>query len=108
MFTELYYASGTFTITSTGDFILSREGDKVKIEGTVSHRWWDPYDWHHGLGAFIPGFGTVSDSDALLLQGHRGAEPFMMESIWEQNLDAEIIMRKLWFDSKKYNWNDQI
>lgn len=32
----------------------------------------------------------------------------MMESIWEQNLDAEIIMRKLWFDSKKYNWNDQI
>src|SRR5690554_4587886 len=107
IFTELYYASGTFTITSTGDFILSRYGNKVIIEGKVSHRWWDPYDWHPGLGAFIPGFGAVSDRDALLLQEYRGAKPFMMESIWEQNLNAEIISRKLWFDSKKFNWSDK-
>ena len=107
IFTELYYASGTFTITSTGDFILSRDGNKVIIEGKVSHRWWDPYDWHPGLGAFIPGFGAVSDRDALLLQEYRGAKPFMMESIWEQNLNAEIISRKLWFDSKKFNWSDK-
>ena len=111
-FTELWNFRLPFSVflyyhkQSTGDFILSRYGNKVIIEGKVSHRWWDPYDWHPGLGAFIPGFGAVSDRDALLLQEYRGAKPFMMESIWEQNLNAEIISRKLWFDSKKFNWSD--
>ena len=106
IFTELYYASGTFTITSIGNFDISREGNEITIEGTVIHRWWDPYDWHHGLGAYIPGFGVVDDSDALLLEKYRGASGFMMESIWEQKLNARIIMRNLWFDSKRFEWND--
>ena len=38
---ELFYASGTSTITSTGKFTLSRKGNAIAIEGSVSHRWWD-------------------------------------------------------------------
>ena len=65
---ELYYASGNFTVTSRGKFQLSRKGDTVSISGTVEHHWWDPYDWHAGLAAFVPGFGSVSDEDALKLE----------------------------------------
>ncbi|WP_331236634.1 eCIS core domain-containing protein [Natronorarus salvus] len=103
-FTELYYASGTSTITSTGTFTLTRSGDTTTITGTVEHRWWDPYDWHAGLVAFVPGFGTISDDDALLLQQHRGAGPFDMEATWTQTVSGTITHRAWWFDSTDYTW----
>ena len=62
---ELYYASGTSTIKSTGTFNLSCIENVVSIGGKVDHHWYDPYDWHAGLSAFIPGFGDVSDEEAL-------------------------------------------
>lgn len=102
--TELYYASGTSTITSTGDFTRSRSGDVVTIEGTVKHHWWDPYDWHEGLGAYIPGFGNISDDDALLMQKYRGAKPFQMEADWTQTVKGTVIIRSWWFNSKDYTW----
>jgi hypothetical protein len=102
---ELYYASGTSTITSTGTFTLSRSGDTVTITGTVGQHWHDPYDWHAGLGAFIPGFGGVSDSDALLVERERGAKPFMMESDWQQNVSGTISLHTYWFDSSTYTWS---
>jgi len=51
---ELYYASGDFTITSYGAFKLDRKGNCIKITGFVDHYWWDPYDWHNGLSAWVP------------------------------------------------------
>jgi uncharacterized membrane protein YgcG len=103
-FTELYYASGTSTIRSTGSFKLTRNGNVITIEGTVKHHWFDPYDWHAGLTADIPGFGTVSDEDALLLQKHRGAKSFDMEADWEQTVTGKVVIRKWWFDSESYEW----
>ncbi|HBZ30503.1 MAG TPA: hypothetical protein DEO56_07925 [Nitrosomonas nitrosa] len=103
---ELYYASGTSTITSTGSFTLSRSGNEVSITGSVNHRWWDPYDWHAGLSAYIPGFGSISDSDALLLKEHRGAASFDMESTWEQSVQGTVTVRDYWFDSSSYDWSE--
>ncbi len=103
--TELFYASGTSTIKSSGSFNLSRDGNEVEISGNVNHHWFDPYDWHAGLSAYIPGSGVISDADALLLQQHRGAGPFDMESDWQQALSAKInIDNFLYFDSMDYNW----
>ena len=104
IFTELFYASGTSTITSRGTFNVSRSGDMITISGTVTHRWWDSYDWHAGLSAFIPGHGTISDEDALLLQHHRGAAPFDMESSWDQTLAGTIEIIDWWPDSVTFNW----
>lgn len=104
VFEELYYASGTSTITSTGAFTLTRRGNVTTITGTAEHRWWDPYDWHAGLGAYIPGHGFVSDEDALLLQTHRGASSFDMEARWSQTVTGEIIHRDWWFDSHTFSW----
>jgi hypothetical protein len=101
---ELYYASGTSTIKSTGTFTLRRQGKVVTIEGTVGHHWYDPYDWHAGLGAWIPGHGRVSDSDALLLEKDRGAKAFQMEADWRQTVTGSITIKDWWFDEESYRW----
>lgn len=103
--TELYYASGTSTIRSTGTFSLEGIENLVSIGGTVKHHWFDPYDWHEGLSAFIPGFGNVSDEDALLLQQHRGAKLFQMEADWTQSLYGKIVHHDYWFDDESYSWS---
>lgn len=107
VFTELYYASGTFTITSYGEFELSCAKDgKVKIKGSVDHYWWDPYDWHAGLGASIPGHGYISDKDALALQNAGRADSFLMESTWSESLDGTYEVKKFWFDTSSFNWKN--
>ncbi len=104
VFEELYYASGTSTIRSTGHFTLERIEDIVNIHGTVEHRWHDPYDWHAGLGAFIPGHGNVSDEDGLLMQSCRGAKPFQMEALWTQRLSGSVNINDYWFNSSSFSW----
>jgi hypothetical protein len=103
---ELFYASGGSTITSRGGFTLTRKGTIVTITGTVDHHWHDPYDWHAGLTAFVPGYGNVSDSDALLLEQYRGAHSFEMESNWQQRLIASIETDR-WTDyfGTNFIWN---
>lgn len=101
---ELYYASGTSTLHSEGTFTLRRTGSTVTIDGVVNHHWFDPYDWHAGLGAYIPGFGSVSDSDALLLEKYRGARKYDMEADWQQRMTGSVTIRAWWFDSVSYQW----
>ncbi len=102
--TELYYASGTSTIKSTGTFNLSCIENVVSIGGNVEHHWYDPYDWHAGLSAFIPGFGDVSDEDALAIQNCRGAKPFEMEADWTRRLSGSVTVGTLWND-KRFTWS---
>ncbi len=94
---ELFYASGGSTITSRGNFTLTCKGKIVTISGFVNHHWHDPYDWHAGLSAPIPGFGNVSDADALLLQQHRGARSFEMVSDWQHTLSGTVEINR-WTD----------
>ncbi len=102
-FTELQYASGTSIIKSTGDFTLERIENTIHVSGNVTHHWFDPYDWHPWLLALIPGFGMISDTDALLLQEHRGAKPFYMVSDWRQTVNGTINIGTLW-DNDYYTW----
>lgn len=112
-FTELYYASGSSTLRSSGKFELAREGGKISISGTVNHAWHDPYDWHAGLTAYIPGFGTIPDSDALLLERCRGAREFNMKSSWKQTVTGTVENKSflgadvLWPDSVDFKWTDK-
>jgi len=101
---ELYYASGTSTIKSTGTFNLSCIENVVSIGGKVDHHWYDPYDWHAGLSAFIHGFGDVSDEEALAMQNCRGAKPFDMEADWTRRVSGSIKVGTLWND-KSFTWS---
>ena len=105
-FTELYYASGTFTVTSYGEFKLSRKGCRITITGDLDHRWWDPYDWHNGLDAYVPGFGRVKDSEALFLENNGRGKSFMMESWWTQSLKGTYSIRRYWWDGSSFDWSE--
>jgi len=105
---ELYYTSGTSIITSRGLFRLTRNNGWITITGTVEHHWWDPYDWHPGLAAFIPDFGTVEDADAKTLEDAGYAKAFGMYSIWHQNFSGKHGLDKgfAFLDDYKYIWGD--
>ncbi|MBF7093586.1 hypothetical protein IUY40_18810 [Flavobacterium sp. ALJ2] len=87
IFGELYYMSGTSTIISSCDFKITRTKNNFTLFGTIIHTWWDRYDWHEGANAYIPSFGSIKDSDALLVEKHCGAKPFRMESKWKQTFN---------------------
>jgi hypothetical protein len=103
--TELYYASGWSTVTSRGRFSFVRHGQDVQISGEVDHKWWDYYDWHAGIQAFLPTHGIVSDSDAKsLLQC--GAREFPYSSNWKQTLFGTAEVGYEWFNKTDYHWED--
>ncbi|CAD5372854.1 hypothetical protein RA210_U230049 [Rubrivivax sp. A210] len=86
---EIFYASGSSTLTSTGTFTISKAADgTVTVTGTVVHDWRDPYDWHDGLTAPIPGFGNVPDADANCLVAAGRAKTFNMTSSWQQRVNS--------------------
>jgi len=87
IFRELYYVCGTSTITSKGNFTVTRRKDNFVLSGTIVHYWWDRYDWHKGANAYINGFGYVNDSDALLVEKYCGARPYEMRGQWQQSFN---------------------
>ena len=103
---KLYYASGHSTLTSRGEFTLTRAGDTVTISGNVVHSWYDNYDWHEGLSVELPNGEFADDKDALLLQQYRGAAPYKMTSEWTQSVQGTYTIRAgLIPDSSSYTWS---
>lgn len=83
---ELYYASGDSTLTSTGHFILRKsENGNVSEDGTIIHTWKDRYDWHEGLLTIVPYLGKFYDGDANLLIKAGLAHEFDMYSSWKED-----------------------
>jgi hypothetical protein len=82
---DLYYASGTFTLTTFCDVTLTKENGKVTVVGNMMSIFWDDYDWHIGLGATVPGFGYVPDSEGQALVEAGRATPFRMQSSWVES-----------------------
>ncbi len=52
------------------------------------------YNWHAGLSAYVPGYGVINDSDALLVQREFGAKPFHMQSTWTNKINTSP---SIWF-----------
>ncbi|KAF2332470.1 hypothetical protein [Flavobacterium daemonense] len=87
IFGELYYASGDSTLSSQCYFKITKKGDNYIVTGIIKHFWSDRYDWHKGASAYIPSFGNIGDSDALLVEKYCGAKPFEMRAEWKQSFD---------------------
>ena len=88
IFGELYYASGTSILTSRCFFKVTYKGkDNYMLSGNIIHSWQDTYDWHKGANAYIPSFGNVKDSDALLVEKYCGAKTFQMRGSWKQSFE---------------------
>jgi len=87
VFGELYYTSGDSTLSSHCYFKITKKKNNFLVTGIIKHFWWDSYDWHKGANAYIPSFGYVKDSDALLLETYCGARPFEMKNEWQQSFN---------------------
>lgn len=92
IFRELYYVSGTSTITSTCYFTVTKKKNNFILSGKIIHKWWDRYDWHKGASAYVPTIGNIKDSDALLVEKYCGAKPYEMRGQWQQNFNKTFQM----------------
>lgn len=77
---DSFLAAGNSTIKGTGDFTFRGEGDRIRFDGRVTHRWRDPYDW--AKDGYYGG--------AVKLQDHGEAKPFMMESEWVRSVKGTL------------------
>lgn len=78
--TELFYVSRMSLLRSQGSFVLTRDGQEVRVSGTVRHRWFDPYDWDRGRWVYIPRHGFVPIAVGRELVEADEARNFLMES----------------------------
>lgn len=103
MTVELFYASGVSQLTSNGSFTLVRTGGRVAITGTVEQRWFDPYNWNAGMGAFIPGHGYVSDDVGLDLKDAGRGHDYLLENRYTQTLTGTYTHRP-WYLPNSVVW----
>ncbi len=103
---ELFYASGTSTLVGRIKLEAKRNNKIIHMSGTLEYHWNDPYDWHPGLTAYIPGIGTVEDADAAKYENAGCAKKFGMYSFWYQSFSYTYeIDDILWFiDTKNISW----
>jgi hypothetical protein len=58
---------GSSSLTSSGDFLMRRQGDRVLVTGTITHLWTDPgFDFNPG---------RILHEEAQILQRHGVAQP---------------------------------
>jgi hypothetical protein len=102
---ELYYASGTSELSSAGTFTLTRMGNTVTITGVVNQRWHDPYDWNPGAGAWIPGYGFVSDSVGLDLKDAGVGHDYLLENLYRQSVTGTYTIQAAYRpDTSSFTW----
>jgi len=126
--TELYIASATAAIQSTGIFTLTRGDGCVEIEGTVEHFWWDTYAFTSGKGLNVEDVkklllenklpeglaeAQVTNIDEIMkaLEETGRAKAFGMYSYWHQTMtgcicDSFAGVHAWW--QYEFKWGDQV
>ena len=88
---DLYYASGTFTITTFCDVEIFKNYDgTIKVKGAILNIFWDKYDWHDNLSVYIPTVGIVKDSDAIYLEEKGTAKSYNLKSEWSSEYEKDF------------------
>lgn len=104
-YNDLFYASGTSTIRSRGKFTLKHTSSKVEIDGVIQHDWYDYYDWHAGLAAWIPFYGSIPDTYGQQLVNNGKAAEFDMRAVWHYQVKGTYQKDRGWFWFDRYSLN---
>lgn len=102
--TDWFFATGTSTMKSTGNFRLERDGKTVTVSGTVDNYWFDTYDWNPDKDSDYL-FG-ISQYDLWLLNEHGRAANFDLESKWTTYISGNIKLRTLLWPKNNMEWSD--
>ncbi len=76
------FGPGGSSLTSTGDFLLQREGTRILVTGAITHVWTD--DGYN----FNP--GKPFHEEAQILERHKKAKPFQWKAEWEDGILGEL------------------
>lgn len=106
---ELFYASGSSNLVGRIKAKINKNLNNISVEGVLEYHWADPYDWHIGFKAWIPGVGNINDADASKYEDAGCAKSFGMYSFWHQSFSAQYIRDDiLYFDTEDIRWGDTI
>ncbi len=91
-----FFGTGASSVTSTGDFLLRRQGDQVLVTGTITHLWTDPgFDFNPG-GEFYP--------ESRVLQRHGKARPFQWKGEWSDKVDGLLQIENAFKPDASLRW----
>ncbi len=71
-------ATGKSSVTSTGDFLLQRQGDQVLVTGTITHLWTDP--------AYNFNPGQIFHPESKILERHGKGRYFPWQAKWRDEV----------------------
>ena len=78
-----FLATGRSSVTSSGDFLLRRQGDRIFVEGKIAHVWSDVDGYNFNVG-------TLFHEESQVLERHMKAKPFKWTVKWEERVLAEL------------------
>ena len=91
-----FFGTGASSVTSTGDFLLQRQGDRVLVTGTITHLWTDPgFDFNPGQ-EFYP--------ESRVLQRHGKARPFQWKGEWSDKVDGLLQIENAFKPDASLRW----
>ena len=73
-----FLATGKSSVTSTGDFLLQRQGDQALVTGTITHLWTDP--------AYNFNPGQIFHPESKILESHGKGRPFPWQAKWRDEV----------------------
>ncbi len=83
-------------MTSTGDFLLQREGTRILVTGAITHVWTD--DGYN----FDP--GKPFHEEAQILERHGKAKPFQWKATWEEGILGELQIENAFSPNATRRW----
>ncbi len=91
-----FKATGASSVTSSGDFLLRRQGDQVLVIGTITHLWTDPgYNFDPGQ-EFHP--------ESQILERHGKARPFQWKAEWRDAVEGLLQIENIFQPNATRRW----
>ena len=93
---SIIFGPGRSSLTSTGDFLLQRQGDRILVTGTITHLWTDP-----GFN-FNPGQEFHPESQ--ILERHGKAKPFQWKAEWREIVEGMLQIENAFRPDAMLRW----
>ena len=95
---SIIFGPGRSSLTSTGVFLLQRQGDQVLVTGTITHLWTDPgFD-------FDPGQSFHRESQ--ILQRHGKGKTFKWKAEWRDFVEGLLQIENVYQPDATRRWID--
>ncbi len=94
---SIFLATGRSSVTSTGDFLLQRKGDRILVTGGVTHIWSDVDGYNFNTGALF-------HPESQVLERHKKAKPFKWTVKWEEGISGELQIENAFTPNATRRW----